>query len=71
MPDKAAYNKLLKRFDKAVKWFNDPATSEADKDKFEPEFLKIIDELAAMAEEFIRTGTPMTDTEITCGFKAA
>lgn len=69
MPNKSTYNKLLKRHDKAVKWFLDPKTTDEDRDKFEPLFLEIVSGLAEMVEEFIKSGVPMTGDEIRDGFK--
>jgi hypothetical protein len=68
MATKAEFNKLLKRFDKAVTWFDNPKVAEAEKDKYEPEFKKIIHDLAVMVEEFRKQG-PMTREEILFGFK--
>ena len=66
---KLAYNKVLKRYYKAVEWLDDPARTEGEiKEKHLVEFRKILGQLNRLIWEAENKGYTMTGTEIVCGF---
>ena len=62
------YNKVLKRYEKARAWLDDPARTEAEKNKYIGEFQKILGQLNQLIREAEKLGYTMTGKEIIEGF---
>ncbi|WIF95155.1 hypothetical protein [Caminicella sporogenes] len=65
---KTKYNKVLRRYYKAVKWMDDEARTEAEINKYYGEFQKILEQLNAIIRELIKNGYKPTCNEILEGF---
>jgi hypothetical protein len=65
---KIKYNKVLRRYYRAVKWIDDPSRTEAEINKYYGEFLKILKQLNLLIGEIRRNGYKPTNKEILEGF---
>jgi hypothetical protein len=66
---KLTYNKVLKRYHKAVEWLDDPARTEGEiQEKHLVEFRKILGQLNRLIGEAENKGYTMTGREIIEGF---
>jgi hypothetical protein len=52
--DKAKYNELLMRTWKAIAYMDNPDVSMTDKEKWQPNFIKLLDEVNSMITEDMR-----------------
>jgi hypothetical protein len=67
---KKTYNNVIIRRDKADEFYNNPNISQEKKDKWLPEYLKIINQLSVLITSYEKvTGQPMSKDEIWNGFK--
>ena len=64
---KMAYNYLLGRFNKAEKYF--AHCSEANVERWLPEYIDIINDMGYILEELGNRGIPITSEDIEKGFK--
>lgn len=62
------YNKLLARHDNAYKYMEDNNISIAEKEKYLPEYQKLVAMLEKTIVDINNTGENMTDAEIEYGF---
>lgn len=65
---KLTYNKVLKRYNNACVWLDDPARTEGEINKYIIEFRKILGQLNRLIEEAEKRGYKMTSQEIVGGF---
>jgi len=66
---KAEYNKYLKRFYKADKWFGSPERTPDEIEKYMKPFLQIIENLNKILTKMKCQGIKYTDEEVVNGFK--
>lgn len=62
------YNEYFKRFNKGLRWFDDPGIKHEDKLKQEENFSKVIKILGDLSEQIMELGHKITSIEANMGF---
>ncbi len=63
------YNKLLKRHDRAVEWFDNPDISEEEKDNHQEKFNEMLMEMERILVKLRESGYNISQNNILNGFE--